>query len=67
MVATFLITSGFCRSMNIITDFHLSLSTDDILRGQGLNPELIHTRKLPLLEAASGRALVVMTCSIPRL
>ena len=41
--------------MNVITDLHLSLSTDDILRGQGLNSELIHVRK-PALLAAAKRA-----------
>jgi hypothetical protein len=38
--------------MNIISDLNVSLSSDDVLRGQGLNPELIQTRKLPLLAAA---------------
>ena len=41
--------------MTVITDLHLSLSTDDILRGQGLNSELIHVRK-PALLAAAKRA-----------
>ena len=41
--------------MNVFTDLPLSLNADDVLRGQGLNPELIHNRK-PLLLAAAERA-----------
>jgi hypothetical protein len=39
-----------------ITDIQLSLSIDDILRGQGVDPEVIHKSK-PLLNLASERAL----------
>ena len=42
----------FQLSMNIITDLHISLSADDVLRGQGLNPEMIHINKPSLLVAA---------------
>ena len=41
--------------MNPITDFNLSLGVDDILRGQGCDPEIIRNRK-PLLILAAERA-----------
>jgi hypothetical protein len=41
--------------MNILANFHLSLSPDDVLRGQGLNPELIHAHK-PFLLAVAEQA-----------
>jgi hypothetical protein len=42
--------------MNIITDCQLSLDLDDILRGQGADPETIRKRK-PLLLMVAERAL----------
>jgi hypothetical protein len=41
--------------MNIITDLHLPLGVDDILRGQGGDPEIIFNRK-PVLILAAERA-----------
>jgi hypothetical protein len=47
--------------MNIITDCQLSLDLDDILRGQGADPEAIRRRK-PLLLMAAERALKEGRC-----
>ena len=38
--------------MEILENFNLSLSADDILRGEGADPEIVHTRKPALLKAA---------------
>jgi hypothetical protein len=43
--------------MNAITDYQISLNLDDILRGQGGDPELIRQRK-PVLVLAAERALI---------
>ena len=42
--------------MNIITDLQLSLSVDEILRGQGADPQIVHAGKPRLIQAAE-RAL----------
>jgi hypothetical protein len=39
--------------MDLLNDFDLSLTPDDVLRGQGADPERIHARKPALLNAAS--------------
>jgi hypothetical protein len=46
------------QSMMLMNDFDLSLSTDDILRGQGADPAIIQARKPALLKAAE-RAIEV--------
>jgi hypothetical protein len=43
--------------MNVISDWHLSLGVDDILRGQGVDPEIVRNSK-PRFVAAAKRALV---------
>jgi hypothetical protein len=42
--------------MPLWTEFHLDLDVDDVLRGQGADPETIRARRPALVEAA-GRAL----------
>jgi hypothetical protein len=39
-------------SMNVLVDWKFSLSEDDILRGQGADPQIVHNRKPMLMMAA---------------
>lgn len=39
--------------MTVLTDWQLTLSSDDVLRGQGADPQIIHTKRPTLLDAAS--------------
>jgi hypothetical protein len=40
--------------MTILTDWKFTLSADDVLRGQGADPETVRTKKPALLKAASA-------------
>ena len=42
--------------MTLLTGWNLQVSVDDILRGQGADPQIVHSGK-PLLAAAAQRAL----------
>ncbi len=44
------------RAMQLWTDFDLPLDVDDVLRGQGADPEVVRSRR-PALVAAAERAL----------
>lgn len=41
--------------MTVLTGWPLQISVDDILRGQGADPQIVHSRK-PMLAAAAERA-----------
>ena len=39
--------------MTVLTDWNITLNTDDVLRGQGADPETVRAKKPALLKAAS--------------
>ena len=40
--------------MELLEDFDLTLSADDVLRGEGADPKVVHAKKPALLKAASA-------------
>jgi hypothetical protein len=40
--------------MELLENFNFPLCADDVLRGQGLDPEIVHAKKPALLQAASA-------------
>jgi hypothetical protein len=40
--------------MELLQDFDFTLSADDVLRGEGADPEIVHAKKPALLNAASA-------------